>query len=261
VSAARRLQRALDLLATSADGPLRPSSRLPNPFPPGVAWRRIRVLAQGLDQSRLHLQPWLGHALRPPVPLADVPFLYQRWCGLQILHAAERIGWKAHGDVVGALFLGGLVELRLHEDIVELWVEPRLSDTQAKRTGLRGHHNELTPDFLFITGEPGNRDAFVLDATLSTAPDYLADKVRYRDQLEGLDARFIAGVPHVRRPLRSWSAAPIRASHCRVADAHGFGGAIPLNAYEPTFPALEAWLKDVFDHAKASRVLYPRKAS
>jgi hypothetical protein len=260
VGASRRLRRALDLLATNADSPLLASARLPNPFPAGVSWHRIRVLAQGLDQSRLRLQPWLGQALRAPVPLADVPFLYQRWCGLQILRAAERLGWETRGDAVGALFLGGVVELRRDEDIVELWVEPRLSDTQAKRTGWRSRHNELTPDFLFITGEPGNRDAFVLDATLSTAPDYLADKVRYRDLLEGLDARYIAGVPHVRRPLRSWSAAPIRASHCRVADAHGFGGTIPLNAYEPNFPALEAWLRDVFDHASASRVLATRVA-
>lgn len=113
---------------------------------------------------------------------------------------------------------------------------------------------ELTPDFLFLTGMPGDRDAFVLDASLSTQQELLAEKIRYRNRLIGVEATFIAGVPQTRRPLRAWSVAPIRASHCRVTDPQGVGGTIPLDANEATFPALDAWLDDVLHHARVSQV-------
>jgi len=197
----------------------------------------------------------LGQALRPPIGVADILYLYQRWCGLQIIHAARRLGWQADGEIVGALFLGGLIQLRCEDEVVELWVEPRLSAAQGPRIGWHsGRDGELTPDFLFVTGAPGQRAAFVLDATLLTQQEFLAEKTRYRNQLVGLDTLFIARGPQTRRPLRSWSAAPIRSSHCRVADPQGIGGTIPMDANEAAFPALDAWLGDVLRHAQASQV-------
>jgi len=88
---------------------------------------------------------------------------------VQIVHAARRLGWHTNGEIVGALFLGGLIQLQCEEEVVELWVEPRLSTAQASRIGWCSDRNAvLTPDFVFVTGTPGDRDAFVLDASLST---------------------------------------------------------------------------------------------
>jgi hypothetical protein len=253
--ARQRLQSGAKAIAAQVDARVAPSNALPNPFPRGLPWKKLRVLREALGQPAQRLGPWLGQALRPPIAVADIPYLYQRWCGVQIIHAAQRLGWRVDGDIVGALFLGGLIRLQCEDELVELWVEPRLSAAQAPRIGWHsGRDTELTPDFLFVTGAPGQRDAFVLDATLSTQQEFLAEKTRYRHQLIGQDTLFIAGVPQTRRPLRSWSAAPIRSSHCRVADPQGIGGTIPMDANEATFPALDAWLGDVLHHGRASQV-------
>lgn len=254
LQARQRLRRCVSTISEQADVRVTPSDRLPNPFPSGLPWKKLRVLRETLEQAGQRLGPWLGQALRPPIAVADIPYLYQRWCGVQIIHAARRLGWRADGEIVGALFLGGLIQLHCDDEVVDLWVEPRLSAAQAARIGWHSSRDaELTPDFLFVTGVPGQRDAFVLDATLSTQLDFLAEKTRYRNQLVGLDTLFIAGVPQTRRPLRSWSAAPIRSSHCRVADPQGVGGTIPMDANEASFPALDAWLGDVLHHARASQ--------
>ena len=105
-----------------------------------------------------------------------------------------------------------------------------------------------TPDFLFVCGEPGQRDAFVIDATLSTNGDLLQSKGRYRKQLVGVDVRLVAGVPVLRRPIRSWAAAPIKSTHCRLLDPLGHSGVVPLDATTDDFSALDAWLGDVLTY-------------
>lgn len=246
-----QLQSAVKSIVRRVGRRISPLYVTPRALPRTRAWQRFRRQAAQFSRPQVTLVPWLKELLQDMVSMADVPFLYQRWCGLQIVFAANRLGWQTNGDVVGALFLGGLIEFRRDGHLVELWVEPRLSAVQARRVGWRSERNsDLTPDFLFVTGESGNRDAFVLDATLSTDGEHLASKRRYRDMLIGEDMRLVAGIPVARRPARSWAAAPIKAEYCRLGDSQGIGGVVPVDPTGNTFTGLEAWMGDIFLHAR-----------
>jgi hypothetical protein len=252
--AARQLRNTVSLICTQAGAEATPVMRRPRSLPLGQPWQRLRRIAETLDRPTDAIGEWLRSRAHSPSS-ADIPFLYQRWCGVQILHAANRLGWTTASDPIGPLFLGGAIALRLGEDLVELWVEPRLAETQAARIGWRSpERQELTPDFLFVTGPAGNRDAFVLDATMTTYSVFLAKKSRYRTKLMGVDPRHIAGVQLPRRPLRAWAAAPVKGETCQVTDSDGFVGVIPIHGAAQSFPALDAWLGDVFRHAREARL-------
>jgi hypothetical protein len=206
----------------------------------------------------------LNQVLAEPIPMADVSFLYQRWCGLQLLLAFERQGWARRGDLVGPLFLGGRVELvRPDASDVVVWFEPRVSQATMALTGWgvpRGKR-ELTPDFLITCGAAGVRDAFVLDATLSRKDDILDEKSKYRLGIIGLDTQFVAGVPVQRRPLRSWAVAPLQGSSCRLGDPEGRTGSIPLRPVDLDLGPLDAWVADVSLHARRQTVAPERDAA
>lgn len=246
----RALQQAIGSITRRVGGRVSPALRAPNPYPRTPAWQMFRRETNRYLYPEQFLGAWVGDILSEPIPVADVPYLYQRWCGLQILAACQRLGWQINGDKVGALYLGGALSLYKGGNSFRLWIEPRLSLAKATEIGWRSEARtgELTPDFLFVCGELGSRDAFVLDATLSTNETLLNGKGTYRDRMIGHDLVIIAGVPVLRRPVRSWAISPVRSRTCRLSDPFGYTGVIPLDAHSDDFSALEAWLRDVFSH-------------
>lgn len=229
------------------------SDRAPVPYPQQPAWSRLKRLARELLNPEAMLGTMLNDLLAEPIALADVPFLYQRWCGLHLVQAFERLGWKRRGDLTGALFLGGRVEL-LSEGAGQLtiWIEPRVSRATMPLTGwgCASKGDELTPDFLITCGEAGMRDAFVLDATLATSDEVLNSKSKYRFGIVGIDTLLVAGVPVARRPLRSWAIAPLDSALCRLNDPEGRTGGVPLHPGRRDLRALDSWVADVSLHAQ-----------
>lgn len=233
------------------------SDRAPVPYPQQPAWLRLRRLARELLNPRAVLGTMLNDLLAKPIALADVPFLYQRWCGLHLVQAFERLGWKRCGDLTGALFLGGRVELvGLGTGQLTIWIEPRVSRATMSLTGwgCASAGDELTPDFLITCGDVGMRDAFVLDATIATSDGVLKAKSKYRFGIVGVDTLLVAGVPMVRRPLRSWAVAPLDSTMCRLYDPEGRTGCIPLHPGRRDVRALDAWVADVSLHARRQTV-------
>ncbi len=233
------------------------SDRVPVPYPQQPAWSRLRRLARELLTPEAMLGTMLNDLLAEPIALADVPFLYQRWCGLHLVKAFERLGWKRRGDLTGALFLGGRVELvGVGAGQLTVWIEPRVSRATMPLTGwgCATKGEELTPDFLITCGEAGMRDAFVLDATLGTSDEVLNSKSKYRFGIVGIDTLLIAGVPVARRPLRSWAVAPLDSSLCRLNDPEGRTGGVPLHPGRRDFRALDSWVADVSLHAQRQAI-------
>lgn len=233
------------------------SDRPPAPYPQQPAWTRLKRLAWQLLNPEAMLGTMLSDLLAEPIALADVPFLYQRWCGLHLIRAFERLGWKRRGDLTGALFLGGRVEfLGAGEEQLTVWIEPRVSRATMPLTGWGcvSKGAELTPDFLITCGEAGMRDAFVLDATLATSDEVLNSKSKYRLGIVGIDTLHIAGVPVARRPLRSWAIAPLDSTLCRLNDPEGRTGGVPLHPGRHDFRALDSWVADVSLHAQRQAI-------
>lgn len=264
VSAEHRLDQCLATMYHRAGRTFTGSPRLPHPFPRSSLWQGFRrEIQHHAKTATQQTASWLQTLEAQVVTMAELPYLYQRWCGLQILQAVQRMGWQTEDDAIGALLFGGSIRLFQAMSRLELWVEPRLAAPQAERIGWRSsaRAEELTPDFLFVCGLPGQRDAFVLDATLSRGEDQRADrnqiaseKGRYRKLLVGVDPVWIAGIAAVRKPLRSWAMAPIRSRACFLGDdREGWTGIIPMNAHSDDFSGLEAWLGDVLAHAERSR--------
>lgn len=251
------VRRAESQIRVAGAGRIAPSDRAPSPYPRQPAWLRLKHLARELLNPETMLSVVLNNLLTEPIPLADVPFLYQRWCGLQLLHAFEHQGWTRRGDLVGPLFLGGRVQfVRSDAADVVVWIDPRVSDATMPVTGWgvgRGRP-ELTPDFLVTCGSAGMRDAFVLDATMSRSDDVLASKSRYRLEILGQDTQFVAGVPVQRRPVRSWAVAPLTDPVCRLGDPEGRAGSIPLRPDATDRSALAAWVGDVSLHARRQTI-------
>jgi hypothetical protein len=247
------LERARSLVLREIGPRARPRVRPPRPFPSGPAWGALRRL----------LLAWEGPAalgalrgvLCEPVPAADVPFLYQRWCGVKLYQALVDAGLALErGDPVGALLLGGSVALAQGAARLELWVEPRLACSDEHPSGYRcagRDEGEVTPDFLLVTNGPGGPDAFVLDATKTADEDVLRGKFEYLFKLESVATRFVAGVPTTQRPLRAWAMAPVGGGHCRLEASDGSRGVIPLHPAQYLDGGLRAWAQDVVDHARA----------
>ena len=247
------LERARALVRRGLPAGARPRARAPRPFPRGLAWSalRRRLLAwdgpDALDALRA--------LLRGPVSAADVPFLYQRWCGVKLLEALESAGCALEGgDSVGALLLGGSIALAREGCRIELWVEPRLACTDDHPSGYRcagRDKQEVTPDFLLVTSGPRGPDAFVLDATTSADDEVLSRKFAYLRELESAGTRLVAGVPSTQRPLRAWAMAPLGGNHCRLESSDGSRGVIPMQPANYLDGGLRAWVQDVADHARA----------
>lgn len=233
------------------------SDRAPVPYPQQAAWSRLKRLARELMNPEAMLGTMLKDLLSEPIEIADVPFLYQRWCGLHLVQAFERLGWRRRGDLTGALFLGGRVELLgVGNGRLTIWIEPRVSRATMPMTGwgCSATGDELTPDFLITCGEAGTRDAFVLDATLSTSDAVLNSKSKYRFGIVGQDTLLVAGVPVARRPLRAWAIAPLDSTLCRLNDPEGRTGGVPLHPGRRDLRALDSWVADISLYAQRQAI-------
>lgn len=229
------------------------SERLPDPFPLAPIWRALRRDIEAFKNPRAALPELLRNVLADPTDIADLPFLYQRWCGLQLLRAFGRSGWLATGDTVGPLFLGGQIQLHRGARAIDLWVEPRLTAAKTAQIGCGPVGKaEWTPDYLIVTRTRAGRDTFVLDPTLGGA-EAAAEKGKYLRLLVGAEQTHVAGVAVARKPVRSWACVPSAKGYCELADPEGKSGSIPMNPVQWRAEPLQAWVQDLlqFDAAWA----------
>jgi hypothetical protein len=250
--AALVLVRAEDLVRRHVGRAVQPSTSPPSPYPGTPAWSSLRRQALYWSSPSAFLPGYVRSLLHDAVAAADVPYLYQRWCGVKLLQAFDARGWSTRGDATGALFLAGRIVLQRGAVTIELWVEPRLSRYRDNPTGfhcLRGE--DVTPDFLLVTPGPYGRDAFVLDATRATEHKALEAKDRYLALIASNTPGFTAGVPVIRHPVRAWACAPIVAQHCTLFRADGKTGCIPMHPVEWSPKPVDGWIGDVVKYATA----------
>ena len=247
-----RLRKSEAAIREMAVAGLYSNDRQPSPFPRTQGWQRVKKIAAEMFNPTGSLGLLLGGLLAAPVMVADIPFLYQRWCGLQIIFGFERLGWVRHSDMIGPLFLGGQIQMTSGKSRLTLWIEPRISLATMALTGWRCSSSqfELTPDFLITCGEVGSRDGFVIDATLSKSNGVFQSKAKYLSEMTGVDTLIIAGVPVSRRLQRSWAIAPFTEKKCQLMDSEGRSGAVPLHPTDMNLEPLDAWLEDISKHAR-----------
>lgn len=250
------LRRVARQVAASARLPLRALDALPRPYPRGRAWSRLRRLLPAIDSPWGSPRERARHLLSGHADLADLPFLYQRWCGLRLHRALEERGFRVSGDLVAVLFGAGMLRYRRDDVEIRLWVETMFKVGRSHPTGFACvEGREATPDLVLET--PGRRgsELFVLDPTLATDEASLIKKGGFLDRLASVDLDLVAGVPTLRRaPLRSWACAPLRSPHNRILDAAGRSGrigAIPLHPLAEDQAPLEAFVDDVVAQARA----------
>ncbi|MAG58831.1 MAG: hypothetical protein CMJ83_21285 [Planctomycetes bacterium] len=247
-----RLHRAIKFVQQSAGSRPIPTPTLPRPFPRSQAWVTLRRMSPRLEDPSAFLPEHVLGLLGSDVVTADLPYLYQRWCGVKIIQALHELGWVVHADPVGAVFLGGLITFHHRGHTIDLWVEPRLDRRSRHPSGFKCVRGEdVTPDYLFITPGAGGPDAFVLDATLVTAPEDLVAKGRYLDLIELKNFVRIAGCPIRRRPRLAWAAAPVFADHGKALRGDGAIGTVPMNPIDWNDRPLFDWLVEVTRHALA----------
>jgi len=230
-----------------------PSATVPYPYPRSPAWTRLRMYAQQLIHPTDYLPGYLQNLLQGTVEIADTPYLYQRWCGVKLLRGFEQIGWISYDDPVGALFLGGEIQLHKKGLHISLWVEPRFVKRRAHPSGFNCKSAvETHPDYMIVTpGANGGVDAFILDPTTTIDVEIRRTKSRYIDMIEAVGMTTLAGIPVVRNPLRAWSAAPLHKSHCELDDVEGRTGTIPMHPLDWYEQPLLEWLRDIDGYALA----------
>jgi hypothetical protein len=260
------LDRARGLLHRAAGRPVTPRASVPRALPSAASWSSLRRLAMVVLQPAHLIGAHLAELLRSPVETADLPYLYQRWCGVKVLQALEGLGWRRETDAVGPLFLGGRIEFVRDGVPLDLWVEARIGGTVDHPCGLRASRSEATPDYILRT--PGRsplggraqgpavtrgHDYFVLDPTLSTNEKILSGKSKYLTCLATTEPRLIAGAPAYIGPLRVWAASPLDSPAAEIFPVRDMGtcGALPMNPAEWNPKPLSAWLADVTAHAMA----------
>mgnify|MGYP003330449263 CR=1 FL=1 len=250
-----RVAWAASLVRGQAVGGLAPSVRLPDPFPSAPVWRAFRRDSALLLDGGAGLKDLVAGLLNSPPLMADLPFLFQRWCGLQLIEAFRELGWLPQGDPVGPLYLSGRIDLRKGTRSIELWVEPRLTREKAELIGWSSIYprQELTPDYLIVTRSRRGRDGFVLDPTLSIDEKRHLEKCnRYLEPLQGAEPLFVAGEPTARWLQRSWVCAPLGGpQRSRLYDYAGLRGAVPLHPVDGDRKPLLAWVRDITAFAEA----------
>ena len=256
LAALANMSRARSIICDSSSEKLRPSRRVPSPFPNSPSWLALRKQALDVFDPNADSHGKVRQILHSSVETADLPFLYQRWCGMKMFEALESLGFERLDDPIGPLFLGGRVRLRQEATRIDLWVESRLRRGRRHSSGMTCvEGNEASPDYLLLTDGPQGKDAYVLDATMSTDIDSMEAKGNYFERIASFDLGLAAGVPTGNRaPLRSWAMAPFVAPHCRIlgrSDRSGRMGAIPMppRHYDPD--PLRKFLKDIARHGHA----------
>jgi hypothetical protein len=249
-NAQAKLSHARLLLFRGASVRLLPMPTPPLPYPRTRNWQRLRQYARHLQQPEEGLPSFLHRVLNETVEVADTPYLYQRWCGVNLLQGLVQLGWQYEDDPLGALFLGGKIRLFKHAIQITLWVEPRFVRHEIHPSGFQCRQVlETHPDYMLVTPGPHGVDAFILDPTLTADIEIRRSKGRYLDTLETQAS--IAGVPVSRNPLRAWSAAPIHRPNCELDDPYGYTGTIPMHPLDWTMQPLLAWLQDMDNYACA----------
>lgn len=245
------LDRAAVDVMEAAGFRLQPTHHLPRPFPRAPSWTSLRELADPLVHPGAGLPGIVGSLLQQPVLTADLPFLYQRWCGVKVIESLRGMGFETRDDPVPPLFLGGRVRCFKEGVRITLWCEPRLTRGGDHECGLYCERGEATPDYVFIVPGPGCEDAYILDPTLDKDQDVRALKSRYLAQLAFRRLPLVAGVPAVRHPLRAWAAAPLDLPHCHLDSRDGTKGTVPMNPVRFDTGPLRHWLSDIEAHAAA----------
>ena len=244
--------RARRLVVQAAGRPLTPLASPPSPYPTMPAWITLRRLSSLADDDRSLLPRHLRRVLGPKENHADLPYLYQRWCGVKIVEALGELGWQPRSDPTGALYLGGCITFKSGAHSLDLWVEPLLPRKRTHPSGFRSNRGEAaSPDFLFVTPGPGGLDAFCLDATLATDEQSLKLKGDYRLKIELARLATVAGCPVSRGPRLAWAVSPIISPHGRLHYADGTVGTVPLSPVMFDVDPLAAWLSEVARHALA----------
>jgi hypothetical protein len=222
--------------------PLRPTPRLPYPFPQAPAWRRLRTTIRALADPTVHLPTLVADLHDPDATGVDLAFLYQRWCGLQLIEALQHHGLRPTSDPIPPLLLAGAIEFRSASTAVTLLCEPRLASYKRPLHGLFVTHGESSPDFVLVTPD----HVYVLDPTLSRSPELHREKAKYLDILSVARTRTVAGVRYsTTGPDRSWAAAPVAGELCRPADWRGLSGVVPMEPGGLAAGAVRSWVGDL----------------
>lgn len=261
--AAAQLSRCSSTLHLATSGRIRTTDRLPHPFPRAPSWAAFRRLADAIIRPAQFLPSVIRDLLeRNDPPLADLPFLFQRWVGTRIVRElANTFHFRSVGSSIGPIFLGGCIRLRRDSTAIDIWCEPRLSHLDHP-SGLSAEGLEATPDFVMLTPGQGGPDAFVLDATMSQDPTILESKTRYRERIAFRQFRTRAGVPGRHGPLSAWAAAPIPgATYNQLSRPDGSAGVVPMLPQSFNSEPLNEWLAEIVDHADAWQLLQDARLS
>jgi hypothetical protein len=254
LDAEARLGECHAILQAAADWRCVPSARKPWPFPQSSRWRRAAILAEALEDPRSELPRRLERLFARAPSHADLPFLYQRWCGLKLVRAIEKLGLVPQQDLVPVLFLGGRLDFAPrsapHTPLITLWVEPRIPPRQdpdaPHESGLSTtDKGEASPDYLLLRHGTRRPLAYVLDPSFTLAPSL--EKGRYRTRLAFHAPTLIAGTPSFLPPARAFAAQPLARPDCLLHDAEGRTGVVPMNPRQYAEQAVRSWLAELAD--------------
>jgi hypothetical protein len=185
--------------------------------------------------------------LRLPIPRCDLPMLYQRWVGFELVRTLRKQGWTIATDPLGPLWLGGSIRAIRAGTELRLDVEQRYVSRSTGNGGIDCVMGEsLTPDFTLRFASPWGQAAWILDATLSQDPALAVEKQqKYHAGLRMSQPWLVAGVPTFVRPSRSWVAAPLLGRPPHLSDTDGTTGTVSVDPSSLEQKGLEAWLNDL----------------
>ncbi|MFO0980857.1 MAG: hypothetical protein U1E76_03745 [Planctomycetota bacterium] len=169
---------------------LRPMARVPSPYPRSRAWAALRRLVAQWSAPARHLPAHLDRMLRTDVAVADLPFLFQRWCGVKLLEALRTLGYgvsRRLGErAVPGRTAGGHARRGHDRDLDRAAARAR----SPARERLQARGDDVTPDYLLITPWPA-RPRCVLCSTRRAPPTTRCCAAR--PSLPGADRRWRVG--------------------------------------------------------------------
>lgn len=238
-----QLERARARIRASFPGVLRPSSRPPRPFPVDPNWRALGVRVTHWQQPERQIGGWLKRLIEQPIEQAELPFLYERWCGLQLVESLVSFGFEVEEreSVVWRMFLGGEIGFQRGGHGLALWIEPIIGEG-FHRCGLAVNGGGTrSPDFVLVDARAGGSRWATLDATLSTNAAALTQKGRYRRDLMARERIVVAGVSTLVRPEAAWAICPSPGPN-QLFDLDGSLGAVSLRPGPNCGARLDEWV-------------------
>ena len=230
---------------------LNASPHRPEPYPQGNTWRLLRRFERHWSNPLLTLPSYINECVIKPPDIADLPFLYQRWCILSLFKCLQQMGCVLQDNtqpLAWTIFLGGASELN-HPVYghIQIWVEPRITSNTHDSGLCTNEAQGQTPDIVINVQSQGSTESIILDPTLSQQTELLEQKGKYYRTLYRKENRKIAGVSVLKRPWRCWAIAPIKQSKCLLlADRDGKCGAIPMHPLVQQRSGLRDFMLDVF---------------